>query len=134
MSKQQAIRIKNAFAESDEFSEKLHKAVRGIPETGIDQLKEIISRIERMEDEKHAISSDIKEIYAEVKRRGYDTKVIRQIIKIKKQPIAERHEQAMVLEAYMLALGMLSDTELGKAAIYLFKNAKQKNDEMPERP
>ena len=71
-----------------------------------DQLRAFIERIERMEEEKKAISDDIKEIYAEAKGNGFDTKVLRQIIRIRKQDAAERMEQEALLELYMAALGM----------------------------
>jgi uncharacterized protein (UPF0335 family) len=71
-----------------------------------DQIRAFIERIERMEEEKKAISDDIKEIYAEAKGNGFDTKVLRQIIRIRKQDAAERMEQEALLELYMAALGM----------------------------
>lgn len=72
-----------------------------------DELRAFIERIERMEEEKSAIGADIKEIFAEAKGRGYDTKVIRQIVKIRKQDANERAEQEAVLDLYMGALGMV---------------------------
>ena len=71
-----------------------------------DQLRAFIERIERMEEEKKAIADDIKEIYAEAKANGFDTKVLRQIVRIRKQDHAERMEQEALLELYMTALGM----------------------------
>ena len=71
-----------------------------------DQLCAFIERIERMEEEKKAIADDIKEIYAEAKGNGFDTKVLRQIVRIRKQDHAERMEQEALLELYMAALGM----------------------------
>jgi uncharacterized protein (UPF0335 family) len=71
-----------------------------------DQLRAFIERIERMEEEKKAIADDIKEIYAEAKGNGFDTKVLRQIVRIRKQDHAERLEQEALLELYMTALGM----------------------------
>ena len=71
-----------------------------------DQLRAFIERIERMEEEKKAISDDIKEIYAEAKGNGFDTKVLRQIVRIRKQDASERMEQEALLELYMAALGM----------------------------
>jgi uncharacterized protein (UPF0335 family) len=71
-----------------------------------DQIRAFIERIERMEEEKQAIADDIKEIYAEAKGNGFDTKVLRQIIRIRKQDAAERLEQEALLELYMAALGM----------------------------
>ncbi len=71
-----------------------------------DQLRAIIERIERMEEEKQAISDDIKEIYAEAKGNGFDVKVLRQIVRIRKQDHNERMEQEALLDLYMAALGM----------------------------
>jgi uncharacterized protein (UPF0335 family) len=59
-----------------------------------------------MEEEKKAIADDIKEIYAEAKGNGFDTKVLRQVIRIRKQDRNERLEQEAILELYMSALGM----------------------------
>ena len=70
------------------------------------QIRAFIERIERMEEEKKAIADDIKEIYAEAKGNGFDTKVLRQIIRIRKQDASERMEQEALLELYMAALGM----------------------------
>jgi len=71
------------------------------------QLKAIVERIERMEEEKKAISEDIKDIYAEAKGGGFDTKAIRTIIRLRKQDPDERKEEESILETYMHALGMI---------------------------
>jgi uncharacterized protein (UPF0335 family) len=71
-----------------------------------DQLKAFIERIERLEEEKAGIAGDIKEIYAEAKGTGFDTKAIRKIISLRKQDHSERQEQEAILELYMQALGM----------------------------
>ena len=71
-----------------------------------DQIRAFIERIERMEEEKAAIGDDIKEIYAEAKGNGLDTKIIRKIVAIRKQDANERMEQEALLELYMAALGM----------------------------
>lgn len=71
-----------------------------------DQLKAFIERIERLSEEKAAIQNDIKDIYAEAKGNGFDTAILRQIIKIRKQDASERLEQEALLELYMTALGM----------------------------
>ena len=72
-----------------------------------DQLRAFIERIERMEEEKKAISLDIAEIYAEAKGTGFDTKILRQIVKIRAMDSNERMEQEALLELYMSALGMV---------------------------
>jgi uncharacterized protein (UPF0335 family) len=71
-----------------------------------DQIRAIVERIERMEEEKRAIADDIKEIYAEAKGNGFDTKVLRQIVRIRKMDHSDRMEQEALLELYMTALGM----------------------------
>ncbi len=71
-----------------------------------DQLKSFIERIERLEEEKAGIAGDIKEIYAEAKGNGFDTKILRKIISIRKKDYAERQEEEAILELYMQALGM----------------------------
>lgn len=71
-----------------------------------DQLRAFVERIERMEEEKAAIVADIKEIYAEAKGNGFDTKILRMIISIRKQDANERAEQEALLELYLSALGM----------------------------
>ena len=72
-----------------------------------DQLKAIIERIERLEEEKKAISDDIRDVYAESKGNGVDVKVLRTIVRLRKQDPNERQEQESILETYMQALGML---------------------------
>lgn len=82
-----------------------------------EQLKAIVERIERLEEEKKALGDDIRDVYAEAKGNGYDVKALRSIVKIRKQDSAARAEQEAVVETYMLALGMLADTPLGRAAV-----------------
>lgn len=71
------------------------------------QLKAIVERIERLEEEKKTISDDIKDVYGEAKGNGFDVKALRTIIRMRKQDADERQEQETVLETYMLALGMI---------------------------
>lgn len=71
-----------------------------------DELRQFIDRIERMNEEKAAISADIKEIFEEAAGRGYDCKVLRLIVRIRKQDPNERAEQKAILQLYMGALGM----------------------------
>jgi uncharacterized protein (UPF0335 family) len=81
------------------------------------QLHQIISRIEKLEDEKSAIGLDIKEVYAEAKSMGFDPKIIRKVVSIRAKDSAKRAEEEALLDSYMAALGMLADTPLGQAAI-----------------
>ncbi len=79
------------------------------PATGgiaADRLRSIIERIERLEEERRALGGDIKDIFAEAKSAGFDVKVIRQIIRIRRQEPAEIEEQETLLDIYRRALGM----------------------------
>ncbi len=71
-----------------------------------DRLRSIIERVERLEEERKALASDIKDIYSEAKSAGFDVKVIRQIIRIRRQEPAEVEEQESLLDIYRRALGM----------------------------
>lgn len=70
------------------------------------ELRQLIERIERLEEEKAALQDDIKEVMAEAKGRGYDTKAIRAIIRLRKKDPNERQEEEALIELYMTALGM----------------------------
>jgi len=72
-----------------------------------DQLKAIIERIEHLEEEKKAISDDIRDVYAEAKGNGYDVKALRTVVRLRKQDKDERAEQEAILETYLHALGMI---------------------------
>ncbi len=71
-----------------------------------ERLRSIVDRIERLEEERKALGSDIKDIYAEAKSAGFDIKVLRQLIRIRKQEPAEIEEQETLLDVYRRALGM----------------------------
>jgi uncharacterized protein (UPF0335 family) len=71
------------------------------------QLRAFIERIERLEEEKKTISEDIKEVYAEAKGTGFDTKAVRVIIRLRKKDQAERQEEEAILDLYKAALGMV---------------------------
>ncbi len=73
-----------------------------------DQLKSVVERIERLEEEKAALTADIREVYAEAKGNGFDTKIIRQVVRIRKLDRADRQEQEAILDLYLAALGMRS--------------------------
>lgn len=72
----------------------------------VDQLKSIIARVEKLEEEKTGISADIREVFSEAKGNGFDIKAIRAIIKLRKMDAAEREERETILETYCRALGM----------------------------
>lgn len=76
-----------------------------------EQLRSIVERIERLEEEKKAIADDIRDVYAEAKGNGFDTKVLRQVIGLRKKDSTERQEQEAVRDLYMSALGMIPDFE-----------------------
>ena len=72
-----------------------------------DQLKSVIERVERLEEEKKTISDDIRDVYAEAKGNGFDVKALRTIVRLRRQDAEERREQEAILETYTHALGML---------------------------
>lgn len=72
-----------------------------------DQLRSLIERVERLEVEKKDLASDIRDIYAEAKGNGFDTKAMRAIVRLRKQDREDREAEAAVLETYLHALGMI---------------------------
>lgn len=71
-----------------------------------DRLRSFIERIERLEEEKKGLADDIKDIYAEAKGTGFDVKIIRQVVRLRKKAKEERQEEEELLELYKAALGM----------------------------
>ncbi len=71
------------------------------------QLRSLIERIERLEEEKKEVAEQIKEVYAEAKANGFDTRTIRKVVGLRKKPAEERQEEEALLDLYMSALGML---------------------------
>jgi uncharacterized protein (UPF0335 family) len=71
-----------------------------------DLLKSFVERIERLEEEKASIAGDVKEVYAEAKSQGFDTKILRKVVAIRKRDAAERREEEEILDLYLQALGM----------------------------
>ena len=72
-----------------------------------ERLRSFIERIERLEEEKRTLAADIKEVYAEAKGTGFDTKAMRSIIRLRKKDQAERQEEETILDLYKAALGMV---------------------------
>jgi uncharacterized protein (UPF0335 family) len=72
-----------------------------------ERLRQLIERIERLEEEKKSIAEDIRDVYMEAKAAGYDPKIMRQIVRLRKMKPADRSEQDMLLETYKAALGMV---------------------------
>ena len=70
-----------------------------------ENLRLTVERIERLEEEKKEVADQIKDVYAEAKAMGYDTKALRQVVRLRKQDRQEREEQEAVLETYLIALG-----------------------------
>lgn len=71
------------------------------------ELRQFIERIERLEEEKKTLSEDIASVYTEAKGRGYDTKAMKTIVKLRKKDDHERVEEELILDTYMAALGMI---------------------------
>ena len=82
----------------DELEGKMTDAAR-------EKLRLTVERVERLEEEKKEVADQIKDVYAEAKAMGYDTKALRQVIRLRKQDRQEREEQEAVLETYLIALG-----------------------------
>jgi uncharacterized protein (UPF0335 family) len=82
-----------------------------------DRLRSFIERIERLEEEKRGLSADIKEVFAEAKGTGFDTKIMRLLIKERRMDRDDFDEQEALLQVYRQALGMLADTDLGRSAL-----------------
>ena len=86
-----------------------------MPDVGgvaVERLKSFIERIERLEEEKRALSGDIKEVYAEAKGTGFEPKIMRQIIKIRKMDKEEVDEEESRLDLYKRALGMMPEADM----------------------
>jgi uncharacterized protein (UPF0335 family) len=78
---------------------------QSLTQSAKDKLKQIVARIERLEEEKAGLAADIKEVYGEAKGMGYDTKVLRKVVRHRKQDARERAEQEQVMDLYLAALG-----------------------------
>jgi uncharacterized protein (UPF0335 family) len=82
-----------------------------------DRLRLLIERVERLEEEKKGIADDIRDVFAEAKAVGYDAKIMRQIVRLRKMKPDDRAEMEAILDTYKAALGMLVGTPLGDAAL-----------------
>jgi len=94
--------MRSSAAEKEEKGEKEKLATRFAK----DQLKAFVERVERLEEEKKALSDDIRDVYTEAKGNGFDTKALRAIVRLRKMETSERQEQQAILDTYMHALGM----------------------------
>lgn len=83
-----------------------------------DELRLLIERVERLEEEKRGLQDDIKDVYGEAKARGYDTRAMRECVKLRKMETHVRQEREAILDTYKAALGLdYSETPLGRAAL-----------------
>jgi uncharacterized protein (UPF0335 family) len=80
-------------------------AAQSLTQSAKEKLRQLVARIEKLEEEKKSISDDIKETYAEAKGTGFDSKVLRQVVRYRKQDRTEREEQETVRDLYLHALG-----------------------------
>ncbi|MEO8813239.1 MAG: DUF2312 domain-containing protein [Caulobacteraceae bacterium] len=78
-----------------------------IDTTAQGKLKSLIERIERLEEDKKAVSTDLKEVYLEAKGDGFDTKIVRKVVRLRKQDAAERQEEEALIDLYISAIGGL---------------------------
>jgi len=95
------------------------------------QLKQFIEQIERLEEDKKGIADDIKDKFAEAKAVGFDTKAMKQILRLRKKSKTERQEEEGILEVYMHALGMLDDPVIMARAANSMKDVGDDDREEP---
>lgn len=101
---------------------------------GGERLLSFIQRVERLEEEKAALAANIKEIYADAKGAGYDTKTIRKIVSLRKLSKEERDEQEALLDIYKAAIGMLDGTPLGESALRRLEGKTDPEPDAAEAP
>ncbi len=82
-------------------------ALDTINTTAQGKLKSLIERIERLEEDKAAVATDLKEVYAEAKGEGFDTKIVRKVVRLRKQDKAKRQEEEALIDLYISAIGGL---------------------------
>lgn len=126
MSKQNKVRIKNTLAEGAEMVQEVQDLIDGkAPENAAGKdLKLIINRIERLEEEKQALSDDIKEVYAEAQGRGYATDILRIVIRRRKKAAEELAQQDSLVELY--------ETAIDGKQLDLFKATKKEEEKNEE--
>ena len=81
------------------------------------QLKALVERIEKLEEERTVLADDVKSVFSKAKANGFDPKIIKKVLALRKKDASKRAEEQALLSVYMDALGMLADTPLGKAAM-----------------
>lgn len=82
-----------------------------------EQLQSFVLRIERLEEDKANVAADIRDVFSEARAQGFDTKIMRELIRIRKMDENAYREREEILDLYKRALGMLADTPLGRAAL-----------------
>jgi len=82
-------------------------AIDTLNATAQGKLKSLIERIERLEEDKAAVAADLKEVYAEAKGEGFDTKILRKVVRLRKQDTAKRQEEEALIDLYISAIGGL---------------------------
>jgi uncharacterized protein (UPF0335 family) len=80
-------------------------AAIALTEAAREKLRQVVTKIEKLEEEKKEVGGQIKDVYAEAKSMGYDTKALRAVVRLRKQDRQEREEQQTILDVYLLALG-----------------------------
>jgi uncharacterized protein (UPF0335 family) len=80
-------------------------AAIALTEAAKDKLKQVVAKIERLEEERRELTLQIKDVYGEAKSMGYDTKALRAVVRLRRQDRQEREEQQSILDVYLLALG-----------------------------
>jgi len=98
--------VNNGPNKGDDVSDEVAEKPAEVGGIAGERLRSIIERIERLEEERRALADDIKDIFAEAKSAGFDVKVLRQVIRIRRQEPAEVEEQETLLDLYRRALGM----------------------------
>lgn len=96
--------LMSAVAPENRIEAMLDKTKSGGMESG--QLRAFIERIERLEEEKRTIADDIKDVYAEAKGNGFDVKIMRKVVSLRRQDVNKRREEEEILDLYLSALGM----------------------------
>ena len=99
-------RAQNAYRHRERKSDRRH-SVDVLNSAAQTQLRSVIERIERLEEDKAAVATDLKEVYAEAKGEGFDTKIIRKVIRLRKADAAKRSEEEALIELYITAIGGL---------------------------
>ena len=93
------------------------------------QLKSLVERIEKLEEERASLADDVKAVFSEAKSNGFDPKIIKKVLALRKKDASKRAEEQALLSVYMDALGMLADTPLGKAAMAAAKAPVDEDDD-----